>query len=54
MSRRMSRRKYEWKYEMIYIETEKELLLPELPESWQLYREKSAGQVCFRLFEREI
>ena len=37
---------------MIYIETEKELSLPELPESWQLYREKSAGQVCYRLFER--
>ncbi len=29
---------------MIYIETEKELQLPELPESWQLYREKNAGQ----------
>jgi len=39
---------------MIYIETEKELSLPELPESWQLYREKSAGQVCFRLFERTV
>ncbi|HDM8050688.1 16S rRNA (guanine(966)-N(2))-methyltransferase RsmD [Vibrio fluvialis] len=37
---------------MIYIESEKELLLTELPESWQLYREKLAGQVCYRLFER--
>ncbi|EMX0223734.1 TPA: 16S rRNA (guanine(966)-N(2))-methyltransferase RsmD [Vibrio fluvialis] len=37
---------------MIYIESEKELPLTELPESWQLYREKIAGQVCYRLFER--
>ncbi|ENY8012564.1 16S rRNA (guanine(966)-N(2))-methyltransferase RsmD [Vibrio fluvialis] len=37
---------------MIYIESEKELPLTELPESWQLYREKLAGQVCYRLFER--
>ncbi|ELK3679137.1 16S rRNA (guanine(966)-N(2))-methyltransferase RsmD [Vibrio fluvialis] len=38
---------------MIYIESEKELPLTELPESWQLYREKLAGQVCYRLFERK-
>jgi 16S rRNA (guanine966-N2)-methyltransferase len=37
---------------MIYVETEKELLLPALPDSWSLYREKMAGQVCFRLFTR--
>ncbi|EKO3962248.1 16S rRNA (guanine(966)-N(2))-methyltransferase RsmD [Vibrio fluvialis] len=37
---------------MIYIESEKELPLTELPENWQLYREKLAGQVCYRLFER--
>lgn len=37
---------------MIYIESEKELPLTELPESWQLSREKLAGQVCYRLFER--
>ncbi|EKO3456510.1 16S rRNA (guanine(966)-N(2))-methyltransferase RsmD [Vibrio fluvialis] len=37
---------------MIYIESEKELPLTELPESWQLYREKLAGQVYYRLFER--
>ncbi|EKO3933347.1 16S rRNA (guanine(966)-N(2))-methyltransferase RsmD [Vibrio fluvialis] len=37
---------------MIYIESEKELPLTELPDSWQLYREKLAGQVCYRLFER--
>ncbi|PWI31873.1 16S rRNA (guanine(966)-N(2))-methyltransferase RsmD [Vibrio albus] len=39
---------------MIYVETEKELLLPELPPSWSLYREKNAGQVSFRLFTRSI
>lgn len=37
---------------MIYIETEKELNLTGLPESWQLHREKVAGQVCYRLFTR--
>jgi 16S rRNA (guanine966-N2)-methyltransferase len=24
-----------------------------IPAHWQLYREKTAGQVCYRLFERE-
>jgi len=38
---------------MIYIETEKELKLNDAPNHWQLYREKTAGQVCYRLFERE-
>ncbi len=37
---------------MIYIESEKEHPLLELPQNWQLYREKLAGQVCYRLFER--
>ncbi|USD41004.1 16S rRNA (guanine(966)-N(2))-methyltransferase RsmD [Vibrio sp. SCSIO 43135] len=37
---------------MIYIETEKELALEGIPEHWHLYREKSAGQVSYRLFER--
>jgi 16S rRNA (guanine966-N2)-methyltransferase len=37
---------------MIYIETEKELTLEGIPENWSLYREKSAGQVNYRLFER--
>lgn len=37
---------------MIYIETEKELNLDGIPPNWQLYREKTAGQVSFRLFVR--
>ncbi|WP_428773622.1 16S rRNA (guanine(966)-N(2))-methyltransferase RsmD [Vibrio sp.] len=37
---------------MIYIETEKELHLTGIPEHWQLYREKTAGQVSYRLYER--
>lgn len=37
---------------IIYIETEKELLLEKIPTHWHLYREKSAGQVCYRLFKR--
>ncbi|MDN3696642.1 MULTISPECIES: 16S rRNA (guanine(966)-N(2))-methyltransferase RsmD [Vibrio] len=37
---------------MIYIETEKELLLEGIPQHWNLHREKTAGQVCYRLFER--
>ncbi|MHC6803135.1 RsmD family RNA methyltransferase, partial [Vibrio antiquarius] len=37
---------------MIYIETEKELNIADLPENWQLHREKKAGQVSYRLYER--
>ncbi|WP_136487338.1 16S rRNA (guanine(966)-N(2))-methyltransferase RsmD [Vibrio sp. H11] len=37
---------------MIYIECEKELAMADLPPNWELYREKTAGQVCYRLFER--
>lgn len=37
---------------MIYIETEKELPLDNIPETWSLYREKTAGQVSYRLYER--
>jgi 16S rRNA (guanine966-N2)-methyltransferase len=37
---------------MIYIETEKELNIIDLPESWHLHREKTAGQVSYRLYER--
>ncbi|UGA54717.1 16S rRNA (guanine(966)-N(2))-methyltransferase RsmD [Vibrio sp. VB16] len=39
---------------MIYIETEKELTLTGVPDNWSLYREKKAGQVSYRLFERNI
>jgi 16S rRNA (guanine966-N2)-methyltransferase len=38
---------------IIYIECEKELALNNIPENWSLYREKQAGQVCYRLFERQ-
>jgi 16S rRNA (guanine966-N2)-methyltransferase len=37
---------------MIYIECEKELTL-QLPANWQPHREKTAGQVCYRLFTRD-
>lgn len=37
---------------MIYIETEKELPLDGIPNNWCLHREKTAGQVSYRLFER--
>lgn len=38
---------------LIYIETEVELQLDQLPGNWQLYREKQAGQVAYRLFMRQ-
>ncbi|WP_162063569.1 16S rRNA (guanine(966)-N(2))-methyltransferase RsmD [Vibrio taketomensis] len=38
---------------MIYIETEKELAIEDLPEHWHLHREKTAGQVSFRLYHRQ-
>ncbi|MCG9598619.1 16S rRNA (guanine(966)-N(2))-methyltransferase RsmD [Vibrio sp. Isolate25] len=38
---------------MIYIETEKELELEGIPANWHLHREKTAGQVSYRLFERQ-
>jgi 16S rRNA (guanine966-N2)-methyltransferase len=38
---------------MIYIEAEKELGEILTPSHWRLHREKIAGQVCYRLFERE-
>lgn len=37
---------------MVYVETEKEWAPAGLPENWELYREKIAGQVCYRLFLR--
>lgn len=36
----------------IYIETEMEGLAPEVPPHWELYREKIAGQVAYRLYIR--
>jgi len=38
---------------LIYLETETELQLEQLPQNWQLYREKQAGQVAYRLFIRQ-
>ncbi|MGR5243017.1 16S rRNA (guanine(966)-N(2))-methyltransferase RsmD [Photobacterium damselae] len=38
---------------LIYIEAEKELGSIDVPPSWHIYREKTAGQVCYRLFIRE-
>ncbi|MCH8537795.1 MAG: 16S rRNA (guanine(966)-N(2))-methyltransferase RsmD [Alkalimonas sp.] len=37
---------------LIYLETEKELALASLPANWQLRKEKIAGQLAYRLFER--
>ncbi|MBJ7556064.1 16S rRNA (guanine(966)-N(2))-methyltransferase RsmD [Marinomonas spartinae] len=36
---------------MVYIEMEKEAMLPSLPEHWTLLKEKAAGQLVYRLFE---
>ncbi|UJF19298.1 16S rRNA (guanine(966)-N(2))-methyltransferase RsmD [Vibrio sp. SS-MA-C1-2] len=38
---------------LIYIEAEKELGEIITPPSWHCYREKSAGQVAFRLYQKE-
>lgn len=34
----------------LYIEMGRDEPLPPVPAEWQLHREKSAGQVCYRLF----
>lgn len=38
---------------MIYVETESELGSPAVPANWQEYRQKTAGQVSYRLFMRD-
>lgn len=38
---------------LIYIETESDWLADGLPQNWKLYREKTAGQVCYRLYQRD-
>ncbi|HAU5487601.1 TPA: 16S rRNA (guanine(966)-N(2))-methyltransferase [Cronobacter sakazakii] len=38
---------------LIYVESEAENGLPPVPASWQLHREKVAGQVAYRLYLRE-
>ncbi|MDW6002598.1 16S rRNA (guanine(966)-N(2))-methyltransferase RsmD [Vibrio mangrovi] len=44
----------QWLHEnaLIYIESEKEWPVSTIPPSWKLHREKVAGQVCYRLFQR--
>lgn len=39
---------------LIYVESEVENGMPAVPASWSLHREKVAGQVAYRLFNREI
>lgn len=36
----------------IYLESESNLSLQEIPGNWELLREKQTGEVCYRLFER--
>ncbi len=36
---------------LIYLETEKELDISELPPSWRLLKDKIAGQLAYRLFQ---
>ncbi len=40
-------------YAVIYIETENELGTLPTPNTWALHREKTAGQVCYRLFIKD-
>ena len=37
---------------LIYLETEKELQVSELPANWRLLKEKIAGQLAYRLYQR--
>ncbi|WP_333012711.1 16S rRNA (guanine(966)-N(2))-methyltransferase [Kluyvera sichuanensis] len=39
---------------LIYVESEVENGLPPVPVSWDLHREKIAGQVAYRLYHREV
>lgn len=38
---------------LIYVESEVENGLPPVPANWALYREKVAGQVAYRLYQRD-
>ncbi|WP_241576534.1 16S rRNA (guanine(966)-N(2))-methyltransferase [Rosenbergiella collisarenosi] len=38
---------------VIYTENEVEQGTPKVPNNWTLYREKAAGQVCYRLYHRQ-
>ena len=37
----------------LYLEQERELVWPKLPEGWRCYREKKTSQVRFGLFRKE-
>ena len=37
---------------LIYVETEKELTMTNLPANWRLLKEKIAGQLAYRLYQR--
>ena len=39
---------------LIYVESEVENGLPPVPVGWQLHREKIAGQVAYRLYNRQV
>lgn len=39
---------------LIYLEREKEMADLALPASWQLLKDKQAGQVCYQLYLREV
>ncbi|MCX8959486.1 16S rRNA (guanine(966)-N(2))-methyltransferase [Erwinia psidii] len=39
---------------LIYVESEVENGIPSVPRSWQLHREKVAGQVAYRLYIRHV
>ncbi len=39
---------------LIYLECEVEQGTPDVPASWQLHREKVAGQVAYRLYQRSL
>ena len=39
---------------LIYLEREKEMADLPLPASWQLLKDKQAGQVCYQLYLREV
>nr|WP_108652780.1 16S rRNA (guanine(966)-N(2))-methyltransferase RsmD [Dongshaea marina] len=39
---------------LIYIEREQELCAPRLPQSWELLKDKTAGQVSYQLYQRRV
>lgn len=39
---------------LIYIEREKELTHPKLPSSWQMIKDKTAGQVIYQVYQRQV